>query len=67
MPAPQSCRTCKEKIIKAVKESEEVLFHWCLLTAETAGKDAQMALEMIVNLWITIRGFSFAGPWLELL
>ena len=57
---------CKERITTAVKSNDEVLFHWCMLTAESEDKDAQVVLEMLINLWITIRGFSFAGSWLEI-
>ena len=37
-----------------------------MLTAESEDEDAQVVLEMLINLWITIRGFSFAGSWLEM-
>ena len=57
---------CKEKITAAVKDNDDVLFHWCMLTTETAEDDAQEVLEMLIHLWITIRGYSFAGSWLEM-
>ena len=49
-----------------MKSNDKVLFHWCMLTAESEDEDAQVVLEMLINLWITIRGFSFAGSWLEM-
>ena len=55
----------KDRLIAAVKD-DEVLFHWCILTAETDDKDAEVVLDMLTNLWITIRGFSFASSWLEM-
>ena len=57
---------CRDRITAAVKENDEVLFHWCMLTAEAAEDDAQEVLVMLVHLWITIRGYSFTGSWLEM-
>ena len=57
---------CKEKIMTAIKTNNEVLFHWCMLTAESEDEHAQEVLSMLVNLWITVRGFSFASSWLEI-
>ena len=56
----------KDKITLAVTNNDEVLFHWCMLTAETADSDAEIILPMLIDLWVTIRGFSFAGSWLEI-
>ena len=30
----------KHTLIKAVEENEEVLFQWCILTADTSNEDA---------------------------
>ena len=38
-----------------------VLFQWAMLTAEVEEDDAKAVFKMIVNLWITIRGFGFAS------
>ena len=48
-----------------LKDNEEVLFYWSILTAERTDDVATTVLEMIVDLWITVRGFSLAGAWVE--
>ena len=53
----------REQIESAIMDNDEVLFQWCMLTADA---NATGVLEMLVKLWITIRGFSFASAWLEL-
>ena len=55
----------KSTVVKAIMENEEVLFHWCMLTAESEDKDAEVVFGMLVDMWITVRGFSFASQWLE--
>ena len=45
----------KHTLIKAVEENEEVLFQWCILTADTSNEDAMLLLHMITELYITIR------------
>ena len=57
----------KATMVTAVATSDEVLFHWCMLTAESEDEDARVVFDMVVDIWITIRGFSFASSWLELL
>ena len=47
-------------------DNDDVLFHWYMLTADTEDEDANTLLHMLVDLWITIQGFSFASSWLEL-
>ena len=44
----------------AVMCSEDVLFQWCLLTADADDANGKDLLQMIVKLYITIRGFSFS-------
>ena len=56
----------KERVSIAVSTNDEVLFHWCMLTAEIEEVHAQVVLDMLITLWITIRGFSFASAFLEM-
>ena len=56
----------KESVIDAIATSEDVLFHWAMLSAETEEEDAKVVFDMIVNLWVTVRGFGFTSAWLEL-
>ena len=50
----------KDIITSAVMDSEDVLFQWSL-----SGADREL-LQLIVKLYITIRGFSFANSCIEL-
>ena len=54
------------KVVKSILSSDDVQFHWCMLSAEMGTREAEVVLEMIVTLWTTIRGFSFASAWVEL-
>ena len=55
----------KVTVVSAMTESEDVLFHWCMLSAETEEEDAKIVFDMLVDLWIPVRGFSFASLWVE--
>ena len=46
-----------------LKDNEEILFYWSVLTAERTDHVATTILKMIVDLWITV--FSLAGAWVE--
>ena len=58
----------REQVENAVLENDDVLHHWCMLVTEShiSDTDAAVVLELLVNLWITIHGFSCASAWLEL-
>lgn len=55
----------KSTVVKAISENEDVAFYWCMLTADISSDDANTLLHMLVELWVTIRGFSFASGWIE--
>ena len=48
-----------------LKEDENILFYWSILTANQSNDVSTTILEMVVDLWITVRGFSLAGAWVE--
>ena len=50
---------------KQIKDNNNALFYWCTVSAEWEEDTASTLLDMIVKLWITIRGFSGANRWLE--
>lgn len=56
---------CKSQLVNMLLKSEDVLFQWCILMCDTDG-DATPLLQMIVELFVTIRGFSFTISCLEL-
>ena len=57
---------CREKLTDAVRNNEDVLFHWCMLTAETEESHAETIFNMLVSMWITVRGFTFASAFVEM-
>ncbi len=52
-------------VAKIVKDSDDVQFYWSMVAADWEEEEAQGLLELVVDLWITIRGFSFASTWME--
>lgn len=59
-------RAKKDSIIAAVMSSEDVLFHWYILAVDIqTEKDGMELLKHIVELWLTIRGFSISKSWME--
>ena len=55
----------RSELEKKVLEDEEVLFAWSIASVELDDKTSTVLLKMIVELWLTIRGFSFAGAFIE--
>lgn len=55
----------RPEIEKTILEDEEVLFAWSIASVELDDRTAKILLKLIVELWLTIRGFSFAGAFIE--
>ena len=58
----------KCEIIKQVTSSEDVQFYWLITTADFEFDDREThetLLYMIVELYLTIRGYSYASAWME--
>ena len=55
----------RDNVIKAIVENEDVLFQWCLLSTDLEEAEEQQLLPMIVEVYVTTRGFSFANSLLE--
>ena len=56
----------RDIIIKNVQESEDVLFQWCLFSYEYEDSVGKAVLKMLIEDYVTIRGFAFASSCLEL-
>ena len=56
----------REKLCRLITAIDDVLFYWCMVTVEVDQEEANTLLEIIVNLWITVRGYSFANSWMEM-
>ena len=55
----------KEQVIRQVTEDEDVLFNWEILTVHLSAMESSDVLYKVVDLWMTIRGFSIASKLLE--
>lgn len=64
MQAKEMDDTFKQHL-KNVTLSDDVLFYWCLAGQIEGDEAADRCLTMIIDKWITIRGFSFAKSILE--
>ena len=58
---------CKQEIIRCITSNDDVLFYWIITTADFEIDDEvhEVLLGKIVELYITIRGFSYASRWME--
>ena len=59
----------KEQFVEALCSSEDVEFYWIITTADFEVDDADVhehLLRMIADLFVTVRGFSYANAWIEL-
>ena len=55
----------KEKVTESIVKDEDVLFNWLMISGEWESNEADILFKMIVDLWVTIRGFSFTSSWVE--
>ena len=55
----------KQALTAILESNEDVLFQWCMITASIDEKDATELLHQLIELYITIRGFSFATSCVE--
>ena len=56
----------KKEIIDGLKANEDVQVQWCSISSELDDDLAIILRDMIVELYITIRGFAFASSCMEL-
>ncbi len=55
----------RPKLQKKVCEDDDVLLYWSMASGDWDKEESQALLNLIVDLWITIRGFSYASAWME--
>ena len=65
----QSAHAARKKMIEAITTSDDVQFYWLIVTADFDDDDDEevksVLLSMITELYLTMRGFSFASNWVE--
>ena len=55
----------KAEVRKQILENEDVSFYWSILSCDWEVDESQALLELVVDLFLTIRGFSYASAWME--
>ena len=55
----------KAKVRKEILENEDIAFYWSILSCDWEVDASQALLELLVDLFLTIRGFSYASAWME--
>ena len=60
------CNHFKHKVKVYIEKNDDVQFYWCMVSAGWADNMAHITLDLIIDLYITIRGFSAASGWLEM-
>jgi hypothetical protein len=56
----------KDLIIDEAIKDEEVKLQWSAIGVELNDTDGASLMRIIIELWVTIRGFSFAGAYIEI-
>ena len=54
------------EVVGAIISNNDVAFYWSMLCTGAGDKEKDELLSRIVDLWVTIRGFSFACSWMEM-
>ena len=55
----------KSAIIEFVIKNDDVQFYWSMLSIDVEEEHNSELLQHIVQLWLTIRGFSISKAWME--
>ena len=56
----------RRELTQKISASEDGQFQWCMIAVDMSEDVAQTLLNMIIDMWVTIRGFSFVKCYLEL-
>ena len=62
--APTLSAGSKAALVESIATDEDVLFYWSIISAEE--KEEQILLRMLIEMWVSVRGFSFAKSMLEM-
>ena len=58
------------KVTEHILKNEDVQFHWCIhwciVASDWEEEETEALLQLVVNMWITIRGFSYGWRSLSL-
>ena len=56
----------KVELRSTIVTDDDIGFYWCMLTVEVEEAEGKVLLEMIVDMYINIRGFSFSKSMMEM-
>ena len=59
--APTLSAGSKAELVESIATDDDVNFFWSILSEEE-----QILLRMLIDLWVTIRGFSFSKSMMEM-
>ena len=55
----------RESVVPLITADDDVQFYWSLISAGWEPDIEKKILSMVTDLWITVRGFSYANGWIE--
>ena len=61
----QSSQENKEDLIEEIVSDDDIQFYWSMISVDLDSHVGEQLLQEIVQLWVTIRGFSTAGAFVE--
>ena len=61
----QSAQQDKEDVIEEIISDDDIQFCWSMISVDLDNHVVDQLLRQTVQLWVTIRGFSSAGVFLE--
>ena len=56
----------KDTLVASVLQDDDVELNWSMISVELEENDRHTLMNMLINEWINIRGFSFAGSYVEI-
>ena len=51
----------KDKLTDRICKNDDVLFYWATIASDWEENEANALLQMLVEHWVTIRGYSFSS------
>ena len=57
--------TFTKQVMNSISQTANVQFFWYLISSDWEENRAKALLEMIIEEWVTLRGFSYASAWVE--
>lgn len=62
---PSRLQNFKTQLQEKILSSDDVKFFWAIVSAGWEEDESEALLELLVEQYVTVRGFSFASGWME--